>query len=239
MRHTWKQSELDLLIELYPNVSTKKIAELLNLSYGKIANKAHNLLLKKSEAYMKGPDCGRILKGQCVGVGTQFKKGLIPKNKGKKQTDFMSAEAIAKTTATRFKKGNQPHNIRPIGYERITADGYVEVKVRNAPENGKNKNFELKHRLVWEAHYGEIPKGMNVEFVAGADKINFTVGDLVLRSRYDNMISNSFCDNAIVKRFMKVKEPEMIEKIKNEAPELIALKRNSIMLNQKISKNVN
>ena len=32
---------------------------------------------------------------------------------------------------------------------------------------------------------------------------------------------------------------ELIEKIKSEAPELIALKRNSIMLNQKISKNVN
>jgi hypothetical protein len=185
---------------------------------------------------MKGPDCGRILKGQTVGFGTQFKKGSVPKNKGKKQTEFMTAEAIAKTSATRFKKGNQPHNIRQIGFERITADGYVEVKVRNAPENGKNKNFELKHRLVWEQYNGSIPKGMIVEFIPGADKINFTVSDLVLRSRYENMISNSFCDNAIVKRFMKVKEPKMIEKIKNEAPELIALKRNSILLNQKINK---
>ena len=35
----------------------------------------------------------------------QFPKGHVPRNKGKKQTDFMSAEAIERTKATRFQKG--------------------------------------------------------------------------------------------------------------------------------------
>lgn len=236
MRHIWKPSEVKKLIELYPNTQNKVLAEIFCITEGKISNKAYSLGLRKSEAYMQSPECGRIMKGQRVGIGTEFKKGMVPKNKGKKQTEYMSIENIAKTVATRFKKGSIPHNTKPIGYERITVDGYVEVKVRNAPENGNNKNFELKHRILWEQHHGPIPKGMIVEFLPGADRINFTINDLVMRSRYENMIANSFCDNAIVKRFLGVREPELIEKIKSEAPELIAVKRKTLLLNQKINK---
>ena len=54
-----------------------------------------------------------------------FKKGLIPHNKGKK----MPAETYQKVKGTMFKKGNIPKNHREVGSERITVDGYVEIKV--------------------------------------------------------------------------------------------------------------
>lgn len=72
-------------------------------------------------------------------------------NKGRKQTEYMSEEQLAKTKATRFKKGHVPKNHKPVGYERITRDGYIEVKT------AEPNVFELKHRLVWIEHNGEIP----------------------------------------------------------------------------------
>ncbi|NII81698.1 MULTISPECIES: hypothetical protein [unclassified Pedobacter] len=71
---------------------------------------------------------------------SRIKPGNIPPNKGKKQTDYMSAEAIERTKATRFNKGNEPHNTKHDGYERISKDGYVQIRVTK----GK---FRLKHRV--------------------------------------------------------------------------------------------
>lgn len=57
-------------------------------------------------------------------------------------------------------KGNLPHNTKPIGYERISKDGYVEVKVKMRPSSPYcNDNFIPKHRLLWEAENGPVPKG--------------------------------------------------------------------------------
>lgn len=235
MRHKWTESETELLINLFPDVSTKKIAELLNMSYMQVSQKAYALRLRKSEAYMQTADCGRIMKGQRVGKGTEFRKGLVPFNKGKKQVEFMTAESIERTKATRFRKGNIPQNWKPIGSERITKDGYIEVKVRDADENAKNKNYELKHRVVWEQHNGQIPEGMIVGFTDG-DKMNCSIDNLVLRTQKENMLRNTFSDNTVVKRFLKIKNPDMVEKVKKEMPELITATRMTLKLTQQINK---
>src|SRR5205814_1289629 len=39
---------------------------------------------------------------------SRFKKGCVAVNKGKKQSDYMSPEAIDSSSKTRFKKGNLP-----------------------------------------------------------------------------------------------------------------------------------
>ena len=233
-RKIWLLNDIETLKVLYCDTPMFELIEKFNRDSMSISNKAYDLGLKRSVKFLNGPHGGRIKKGERIGIGTQFKKGLIPKNKGMKQIDFMKPEAIEKTKATRFKPGQIPSNIKPIGWERITKDGYVEVKVRNSGIDSKNKNFELKHRLIWKAHHGEIPSNMIVEFLPGVNKINFSVSDLVLRTRKENMIRNTDCDNSIIKRYLKVKDPELIEKIKNDAPELINLKRNSIKLTNKI-----
>lgn len=101
------------------------------------------------------------------GIKTTFKKGQVPFNKGMKQSDYMSAEAIERTKNTRFQKGQDPINWQPIGYERITRDGYTEVKVRDEKGVHSTKNFELKHRVLWEKHHGEIPESHIVIFKNG------------------------------------------------------------------------
>ena len=81
---------------------------------------------------------------------------------------------------TQFKKGHLPHNTKPIGYERINKGGYVEVKVKMRPSNPFcNDNFVLKHRFLWEAANGPIPKGHKVIFADG-DKTNITLDNLRL-----------------------------------------------------------
>ena len=65
-------------------------------------------------------------------------------------------------------------------YERITRDGYIEVKT------AEPNVFELKHRLVWIEHNGEIPPGYNIQFKDG-DKQNICIENLYMISRSEQM----------------------------------------------------
>lgn len=126
------------------------------------------------------------------GVKTCFVKGNTPHNKGKKQSDFMSDEAINRTKATRFKKGNIPHNHRLVGSERITKDGYTEIKV------AEPNKWKLKHVMIWEQVNGEKPKSSVVIFLDG-NKQNFDIENLKLikRAQLAVMCKNGmFSDNA-------------------------------------------
>lgn len=238
MRKTWTATENDLIRKHYPDRLTKLILSFFEgRTVGQIQSHAHVLGVKKSKAFYASAESGRISKNNDIGGSTRFKKGEISWNKGKKQVDYMSAESIAKSAKTRFKKGQDPHNTHEIGYERISKDGYVEVKFMHL-KNGKgnNENFEFKHRIIYKEKIGEIPEGMIVEFLDG-DKTNFDVSNLVLRTRKENLLRNTMCDSSIVKRFLGVREPELVKKIINEIPAVVELKRNQIKLNQKIRKN--
>lgn len=106
------------------------------------------------------------------GLTGQFEKGHIPASKGKK----MSAEQYKKCAATMFKKGNRPYNYRPIGSERADAkDGYISVKIADP-----NK-WKLKHVLIYEEHYGPVPKGHKVIFL-DKNRQNFNIENLALVS---------------------------------------------------------
>lgn len=105
-----------------------------------------------------------------------------PCYKGCKQTDFMSEEAIEKTKATRFKKGQIAHNAYPIGYERPNKDDYIEVKVSGpVGENKKKSVWKLKHHLLWEDLNGPIPPKHKVIFADGNNR-NFDIDNLILIS---------------------------------------------------------
>lgn len=122
------------------------------------------------------------------GLTGQFRKGQQSWNKGKKWDDFMSKEAQANSRKTCFKKGQLPGNTYPVGAERITKDGYVQVKVTDE-FNGKNglsrKNWVLKQRLVWEEHHGPIPKDHIIIFLDGNIQ-NFDIDNLACISMAEN-----------------------------------------------------
>jgi len=106
-------------------------------------------------------------RGLSNGRDTRFKLGQVAFNKGK---------SIGGWETTPFKKGNRPHNHKPLGTERVNGDDYVDIKV------AEPNVWEAKHRLIWKELYGPIPKGHVVIFGDG-DRRNFENNNLILVSR--------------------------------------------------------
>lgn len=115
--------------------------------------------------------------------GGRFEKGRVSNNKGKKQIDFMSEEAIERTKATRFKKGNSPHNELPIGTEITNYEGYIKIKI-------ENNKWIFKHTYVYEMYHKiKIPKNHVLIFLDG-DKSNCSIENLMMVSQNINLILN-------------------------------------------------
>lgn len=113
-------------------------------------------------------------------------------------TSGQVSRTTEKSRATQFKSGNLPHNTKPIGYERLSRDGYIEVKVKMRPSNPKcNDNFVPKHKLVWEAANGPVPEDCVITFKDG-NKQNIALENLACITRGQNAIMNQAhirCDN--------------------------------------------
>ena len=119
-------------------------------------------------------------------VGGRFVKGQVSRNKGRPQSEWMTPEAIERTKATRFKKHSFPHNTRPMGYERVNVDGYIEVKVRERPDAEHRSCFDLKQRLVYEqAHNVKLTSDDVIVFLDG-DKLNCDPSNLARLSHSEH-----------------------------------------------------
>lgn len=114
-------------------------------------------------------------KGWSTGRTGCFEKGETPWNKG--VTGYMGANA------TSFRKGNLPHNTRPMFSERVSKDGFIEIKVREHKTAEKPNTFELKHRWLWEQAHGPVPEKHVLIFVDG-DRTNCTLDNLKLAPRH-------------------------------------------------------
>ncbi len=112
-----------------------------------------------------------------------YQKGSIPGNKGRKQSEYMSKEAIEKTRASRFQKGHEPHNTKYNGHERITKEGYIEIRI-------KKGEYRLKHLYNWEQINGKLPKNHCLSCVDG-NKQNTDPNNWKIISRAENMYKNS------------------------------------------------
>lgn len=113
------------------------------------------------------------------GLTGKFRKGQIPHNKGKK----MPKEVYEKVKHTMFAKGNVPPNHRPVGSERISKDGYIEVKV------AEPNKWRLKQRVVYEETKGKIPEGCPIIFLDG-NKRNFDIDNLRCITRSELLYLN-------------------------------------------------
>lgn len=111
------------------------------------------------------------------GLDMRFQKGIPSPLKGLKQSDFMTADQIERSKVTRFKAGNVPNNIKPIGSERLNKNGYISVKVtEDGPPRGQ---WIQKQRAVWEQVNGPIPKGHAIAFL-DRDRTNCNINNLKL-----------------------------------------------------------
>lgn len=125
-------------------------------------------------------------------LDSRKKPGCIPKNKGLKQVDYMSPEMIERTKATRFKKGQLPHNA--IGFK----DGDIVTrcyhKDRNAPPYkwiriGKGK-WEMYHVHLWKQYNGPVPDGHIIIF-KDKNTMNVVIENLECITKAENMTRNS------------------------------------------------
>lgn len=170
-RLVWTNDMDAVMREHYPCKQTSDVADMLRLTPKQVLCRAKRLGLHKNPDVIAG-----------IRENGMFLKGHVPFNKGMKQQEFMTAEQIEKTKATRFVKGQVPVNIKEIGYERISVDGYVEVKTE--------KGFVLKHRMIWVEHNGPIPKGHIVRFKNG-NKLDIRIENLELVTCVQNMKDNT------------------------------------------------
>lgn len=82
-----------------------------------------------------------------------------------------------------FKKGNLPHNTKYNGHERISKDGYIEVRIKQGV-------YRLKHLVNWEAVNGKLPPGYCLRCKDGNVK-NTNANNWKLITREENMLRNS------------------------------------------------
>jgi hypothetical protein len=162
------QEHVDFLKENIVGASFKELTEMFNKRFG-MELKTSSLI---SLADRHGLHNGRNTAFKTGWEPTQFKKGQIAWNKGKKKSWKGGEE-------TQFKVGHRPHNWVPIGSERITKDGYIQIKIQ---EGKFQKNWKGKHILIWEEHNGPVPEGHNVIFGDG-DRRNFDLNNLILVSK--------------------------------------------------------
>jgi hypothetical protein len=181
----WQLFEIEIMSNEYPYTHAKVIAKKLHRSEKSIYSQAFLMGLKKSEQFLKEELERQGDRLRAAGANNRFKKGQTPPNKGKKQKEFMTTEAIERTKATRFKKGNLPVNHKPVGFERITKDGYVEVKTFEP------NVFELKHRVEWIKKYRAIDKNL-ILVCKGTNKTNCDPDNWELITRIENMKRNTY-----------------------------------------------
>lgn len=125
----------------------------------------------------------------------RFALGNKPRSPAK-----MSIETRRKIQHTFFKPGNVSWNTQPLGTEIVSPDGYVMVKVSNAPGLKARERWRPKHHLIWEKAHGPIPAGHKVIFLDG-DTGHFELSNLALVSAAEHL--------AIVRRGLRFSDAEL------------------------------
>jgi hypothetical protein len=116
-----------------------------------------------------------------------FKPGQEAYNKGLKQSQFMTKEAIGRSKETRFKKGNEPHNTRSDGEITIRKDKsgipYQYIRINK-------RNWQLLQRYNYQKAFGKIPEGYLITFI-DRNTMNCHPDNLMAISMADNARRNS------------------------------------------------
>lgn len=226
MGKTWKPHEKQLLIKLYPNIKNIELAAQFGRTEKAIVAIAFKLRLKKTPEFIRK----HSKKGW-------YKKGSVPFNKGKKQSEYMSAEMIERTKATRFKKGIIPHN----SYNEV---GKITVRYDHQRIPYKYicialGHWKLYHRHLWEQVNDKIPTGHCLRFRDG-NSLNCKIENLELISRKENRFRNASHQLLTPKYLARMiaggykKQDQALKELVLQNPELIEAKKQQILINRKI-----
>lgn len=177
---SYTQEQAQFIIDNYAGRSVDEMTGLFNDTFG------------------TGKSSGQIrafVKNHKVRSGRtgHFPQGHQPWNTGTK--------GLTGTNSGSFKKGQQPVSQKPIGYERISRDGYIEIKIAETnPYTGHKTRFKQKHVVIWEEAHGPIPKGLNLRFLDG-NKQNCSLDNLELITRAEHLHLNRIGYNQVPDEF--------------------------------------
>jgi len=182
-RFRYTLEQLEILKRDYANTDNSVFVEKFGCSLYAVYNAAYRYGLKKSEKYMSDLTRRLVSDPEHGSRKTQFRKGSIPPNKGKK----MPLEIYEKSKHTFFQKGHIPQNAVPDGAERIRNNkGFLQILIK-VP--GKRK-LQPKNRYLWEQHNGKIPTGHNIQYRDG-NPLNCDISNLYIISRSEQIHNNS------------------------------------------------
>lgn len=177
----WSQNDVDILIDMYPNYNCGQIAEKLERTTIAVSSKAYYLKLKKPDNWNDNPNAKRFTKGHLTN------KEKPPHNKGKKITEWLSADKIEKLKETQFKKGHKPKHTEPVGTIALRgqskdAKPYQWIKV------SENEWIPLHHK-IWIKANGDIPDDHIIIFKDG-DRYNVNIDNLQMISKTEHIERN-------------------------------------------------
>lgn len=124
--------------------------------------------------------------GKVIGrTGASVKRYMYSNNikRTAEQISKIRSELSKRINSSHFKKGHVPHNANYDGHERLTKDGYVEIRVSKG-------NYVLKHRFEWELVNGKVPEGYCLKCKTD-DITNTSPCNWKLITRIENMVRNS------------------------------------------------
>lgn len=137
---TFPKEIVEFIQDNFQGVGPLPMAEMLNKKFG----------TEYTRAQLKSYYANHGINSGTTG---RFEKGHIPSN------PFQKGNLPPGSKKTQFKKGNIPINHRKVGSERVSVDGYIEIKV------AEPNKWRLKHNVVWEKHNGKIPEGHKIIFL--------------------------------------------------------------------------
>ena len=161
--HKWTKEEKEYLSEITPGRHYKEILEMMNdkfeyqFTYRQVKSAIIRFNLK-------------------TGFNGRFEKGHVPAIKGTK--------GIMKPNKTSFKKGHVHWNKKPIGSERVSVDGYTEIKVADPDK------WRLKHRVMYEKYHNVVLNPKELVIFADGDKSNMSKENLLLVDNNQLLILN-------------------------------------------------
>lgn len=172
MNKKYTEDQIKYISDNIKGRSFRDLTDMFNQQFGLGLKVSAMISLADRHGLHNGRDA-RFNKGH---EPTQFRKGMTPWNKGMKGITCGGQQ-------TQFKKGQKGWNYKPVGTERINADGYVDVKIADP---GKWKG---KHVIIWEEANGPISAGHCLLFADG-NKLNVTLENLLLVSRKELAVMN-------------------------------------------------
>lgn len=161
-RNEWTAEEEQIVRDMYPDTPNADILKHLpRHGLYSLYRKANSLGLNKTREFMyqQNHRLGKVMMNHPDMIKNRIKKGTPPPNKGKGQSDYMSAEAIIRSAKTRFHKGHKPHNTKWDGAITIRHSSkargrrpFVNIRLKQ----GKWKEYQI---YLWEKVNGPVPEG--------------------------------------------------------------------------------